>query len=275
MTFGSDGTSSLPISCGFLSDPCKGKATVTPLPPHRGRAATYPRRHLCGRIAVGHYSVQPGASGKAKLELTKFGEKALGRGGKRSHCRMPGAREGRVQYPRCSTRCFRVVVTTKDTRTGGKSRQKVLLRGGRCAHCKRVVSPRPAHRRSLRAPAPTPGTYQGCPKGVTTTAGHCEGEGFFTLQGNKLKPANGTTTILAPTDFSCNAGAIPKPRSIPVSGGSFDYHGPAANQKGVTLRFKGGLDRREDAEGIYAGHYRLLRQRQAQMGDEGAASGVR
>lgn len=92
---------------------------------------------------------------------------------------------------------------------------------------------------ALAAPTPSPGTYQGCPKGVTTTAGHCEGEGYFTLQGNNLKPAPRATSILAPTDFSCNAGAIPKKKSIPVSGGSFDYNGPAANQPGVTLRFKG------------------------------------
>lgn len=92
---------------------------------------------------------------------------------------------------------------------------------------------------AIAAVNPSPGTYQGCPKGVTTSAGHCEGEGYFTLQGNKMKPANGGPSILAPSDFSCNAGAIPKKKSIPVSQGSFDYNGPAANQPGVTLRFKG------------------------------------
>jgi hypothetical protein len=127
LSFGSDGTSSLPISCGFLSDPCKGKATVNLLPAHHGRAAIYPNcKHCTRQVATGHYSVQPGSSGKAELELTKFGEKALGRGGCR-HCSRQAARAGRVQYPRCKT-CVRAVVTTKDTRTGGKTRQKVLLR---------------------------------------------------------------------------------------------------------------------------------------------------
>jgi hypothetical protein len=153
LNFGSDGTSSLPISCGFLSDPCKGKATVNLLPPHHGRAGIYPRCTKCRPVAVGPYSVQPGSSGKAKLELTKFGEKALGRGGHCKNCGRQVARAGRVQYPRCGRGCMRVVVTTKDTRTGGKTRQKVLLRGGKCHNCKRVMSPRPAQRRSLRAPS--------------------------------------------------------------------------------------------------------------------------
>lgn len=92
---------------------------------------------------------------------------------------------------------------------------------------------------AIAAVNPSSGVYQGCPKGATTSAGHCEGEGYFTLQGNKMKPALNFTTILAPSDFSCNAGALPKKKSITVSQGSFDYNGPAANQPGVTLRFKG------------------------------------
>jgi hypothetical protein len=91
-----------------------------------------------------------------------------------------------------------------------------------------------------QAVTPSDGDYQGCPKGVPTTGGHCESEGYFTLQGNKIKAgATSSAGILAPSDFSCNAGAIPKAKSIPVKNGAFDYDGPAANQPGVTLRFKG------------------------------------
>lgn len=89
-----------------------------------------------------------------------------------------------------------------------------------------------------QAVTPAAGDYQGCPKGVPTTGGHCESEGYFTLQGNTIKAA-GSAGILAPSDFSCNAGAIPKASSIPVKKGAFDYNGPAARQPGVKLRFKG------------------------------------
>jgi hypothetical protein len=77
--------------------------------------------------------------------------------------------------------------------------------------------------------APANGNYQGCPNDVTTTAGHCEGEGLFTLKGNKIKGYKSSGQILAPFDFSCNAGGYLKATSISVSAHSTSAAAPSAS----------------------------------------------
>ncbi len=99
------------------------------------------------------------------------------------------------------------------------------------------------------AVSPKAGTYQGCPNGTTTTNGHCEGEGYFSLKRGKIKKYAPLSGILAPSTFQCSQlNAILEAKSIKVSGGSFDYRGtakigygpsPAGPFKRMDIRFKG------------------------------------
>jgi hypothetical protein len=99
---------------------------------------------------------------------------------------------------------------------------------------------------------PKGGDYQGCPNDAVTTHGHCEGEGYFTLKGSKIKPYGPFTGILAPSDFECNQlNATLEDKTIPVSGGAFDYKGtakigygpsPSGPFKRMDIRFKGAWD---------------------------------
>lgn len=75
---------------------------------------------------------------------------------------------------------------------------------------------------------PAGGTYQGCPNNATASGGHCEGEGYFSLTGSKIKKAGGFSGILVPSDFVCNQlNATLEDKTIKVSGGAFDYEGSA------------------------------------------------
>ncbi len=106
---------------------------------------------------------------------------------------------------------------------------------------------------ALAAPAwaapPAGGDYQGCPNDAQATHQHCEGEGYFTLQGKKIKKYGFFEGILAPSDFQCNQlNAVLEAKRIAVSGGAFDYKGtakigygpsPAGPFKRMDIRFKG------------------------------------
>ena len=92
--------------------------------------------------------------------------------------------------------------------------------------------------------SPKAGDYQGCP-----SPGNCEGEGYFTLKGGKIKPYAAFSGILAPSDFVCNQlNAVLEVKSIPVSAGKFDYKGtakigygpsPSGPFKRMDIHFKG------------------------------------
>src|SRR5689334_1658996 len=78
------------------------------------------------------------------------------------------------------------------------------------------------------AVAPKSGDYQGCPTKIAPPGQHCESEGYFTLKGGKIKPFASFDGILVPSDFVCNQlNAKLEDKSIPVSGGAFDYKGTA------------------------------------------------
>jgi hypothetical protein len=99
------------------------------------------------------------------------------------------------------------------------------------------------------AVAPKGGDYQGCPTKIAPPGQHCESEGYFTLKGGKIKPFGSFGGILAPSDFVCNQlNAKLEAKSIPVSGGAFDYKGtakigygpsPTGPFKRMDIHFKG------------------------------------
>lgn len=78
------------------------------------------------------------------------------------------------------------------------------------------------------AVAPKGGDYQGCPTKPASPGPHCEGEGYFTVAGGKIKPYGSFAAILVPSDFVCNQlNANLEAKSVPISGGAFDYKGSA------------------------------------------------
>jgi hypothetical protein len=97
--------------------------------------------------------------------------------------------------------------------------------------------------------SPKAGDYQGCPNGATTTNGHCEGEGYFSVKRGKIKKYANFSGIVAPSTFQCSQlNATLEAKRIKVSGGSFDYRGtakigygpsPTGPFKRMNIRFKG------------------------------------